>query len=81
MHIFDIWPRFVATGEALAEVQPSLQPSCSRECQYVMEEAKKTLVAGRNLMNWIARARVPMPKSSKLYFKRVEQLQIRLADC
>jgi len=81
VHIFDIWPRFVATGENLAAVQPQIQPGCSRECQYVIEEAQKTLIAGRNLINWIARARVPMPRSSKVYLERVQRLQERLAGC
>ncbi|MFK8078775.1 MAG: hypothetical protein AB8B97_00700 [Granulosicoccus sp.] len=81
VHIFDIWPRFVAEGEALAAVKPRIQPGCSRECQYVMEEAQKTLVAGRNLINWIARARVPMPRSSKVYLERVERLRERFAAC
>ncbi len=81
IHIFDIWPQFVATGETLASVQPHIQPNCSRECQYVMEEAQKTLVAGRNLINWIARARVPMLHSSRVYFDRINRLQERLSDC
>ena len=81
VHIFDIWPQFVAAGEHLAAVQPSIQPHCSRECRYVMEEAQKTLVAGRNLINWIARARVPMPRSAESYMKRVERLQERLESC
>lgn len=81
VHIFNIWPQFVASGETLAAVQPRIQPECSRECQYVMEEAQKTLVAGRNLINWIARARVPMPRSSKKYSERVDRLSQRLADC
>ena len=81
VHIFDIWPRFIAAGEALGAVQPRIQPYCSRECCYVMEEAQKTLTAGRNLINWIARARVPMPHSSKSYITRVERLQERLSSC
>lgn len=79
--IFDIWPRFVAAGEALAAVQPQMQPLCSRECQYVMEEAQKTLIAGRNLMNWIARGRVPMPGSTTRFLARAEQLRGRLNAC
>lgn len=81
LHIFEIWPQFVAAGETLAAVQPRLQPACSRECQFVLEEAQKTLVAGRNLINWIARARVPMPRSSRNYILRVERLRERLASC
>lgn len=81
VHIFDIWPRFVATGEALGDVKPTLQPGCSTKCQYVIEEAQKTLIAGRNLINWIARARVPMPRSTDKYLQRIESLRIRLNDC
>ncbi len=79
--IFDIWPRFIAAGEALGNVQPHLQSNCSRECRYVMEEAQKTLIAGRNLINWIARARVPMPRSKASYFARCELLKERFKVC
>ena len=79
--IFDIWPRFVASGEALGDVQPLMQPDCSTECAHVMAEAQQTLVAGRNLINWIARARVPMPCSTRHYVARSEALSARLKDC
>ncbi|MGQ7846314.1 hypothetical protein ACUNV4_17680 [Granulosicoccus sp. 3-233] len=79
--IFDIWPRFIAAGEALGNVQPRIQNDCSRECRYVMEEAQKTLIAGRNLINWIARARVPMPRSTAAYFARCEALKERMQSC
>ena len=42
--IFDIWPRFIAAGEALGALSPALDADCSRECRYVMEEAHKTLM-------------------------------------
>ncbi len=79
--IFDIWPKFIATGEQLADYQPTLQTACSQECQYAIEHAKQTLVDGRNLINWIARARVPMPRSSQQYTERCNELQARLAAC
>jgi len=79
--IFEIWPRFVAAGEALGNVQPEIQPDCSRECRYVMDEAQKTLITGRNLINWIARARVPMPKSTEQYLRRCDALSERLQAC
>jgi len=81
VHIFDIWPRFVAMGEAIGQVKGRLQPGCSTECQYVIEEAQHTLIAGRNLINWIARARVPMPRSTELYLNRIQSLKDRLKDC
>lgn len=79
--IFDIWPRFIATGEQLLKFQPTIDPNCSLECQYAIEHAVQTLAAGRNLMDWVARARVPMPKSTERYIERCEQLKDRLAVC
>jgi len=79
--IFDIWPRFIADGEHLANYQPVLQDACSQECRYAIEHAKQMLIDGRNLINWIARARVPMPKSSQQYIQRCAELKERLAVC
>ena len=79
--IFEIWPRFVAAGEALGAIPPIPLPGCSRECRYVLEEAYNTLHAGRDLINWVARARVPMPRSTTLFVARCESLRERLASC
>jgi hypothetical protein len=79
--IFDIWPRFIATGEELGDFKPTLQAGCSQECEYAIEHAMQTLIAGRNLINWVARARVPMKKSTENYVQRCHALQDRLAVC
>lgn len=79
--IFDIWPRFVAAGEALGSYRAQIPPDCTRECRYVMEEAENTLIAGRDLINWIARARVPMPGSTKDFIARCESIKERLRSC
>ncbi len=79
--IFDIWPRFVATGEDVANFEPTVLPDHSLEHQYSIEQAMQTLIAGRNLINWVARARVPMPKSTELYKVRCSVLSDRLATC
>ncbi|MFK7893690.1 MAG: hypothetical protein AB8B63_22930 [Granulosicoccus sp.] len=79
--IFEIWPRFVAAGEAIDSIQPALKPHCTKECEYLLEEARKTLIDGKNLINWVSRARVPMPKSTAVYIARLDSLAERLADC
>ncbi len=79
--IFHIWPRFVATGEHLAALAPQVTKTSSRECEYVLENAHQTLIAGRNLINWVARARVPMPVSTQRFAERCEALQRRLVGC
>jgi len=79
--IFDIWPRFIATGEHVANFKPAPLASHSIEHQYAIDHAMQTLIAGRNLINWVARARVPMPKSTELYIARCTALTDRLAAC
>lgn len=80
-NIFGIWPQFIAAGEALSGCQPVIQPGASRKCLYVLEHAQKNLVAGSNLINWVARARVPMPKSSADYIQNCKSLKARLEAC
>lgn len=79
--IFDIWPRFVAAGEAIGGFIPQIRPDCTRECRYVMEEARATLASGRDLIDWVARARVPMPQSTRQFTERCESLGERLRRC
>ena len=79
--IFDIWPRFIATGEHLGNFDPSIPTACTTECRYAIEHAVQTLVAGRDLINWVARVRVPMPKSTTLFLARCEATKERLAVC
>jgi len=80
-NIFEIWPQFVAYGEALAEYQPDIPDSTPRRCVYVLEHAQETISRGRDLINWIARARVPMPKSTSEYRQQCTELKQRLDTC
>ena len=80
-NIFEIWPQFIAAGETLSGYQPAIQPGTSRKCLYVLEHAQKKLVAGANLINWVARARVPMPKSTADYVENCKSLKARLDAC
>jgi len=79
--LFEIWPQFIASGEALAGFQPQIQAGASRKCIYVLENAQKKLVAGSNLINWVARARVPMPKSTVDYGENCKSLKARFEAC
>ena len=80
-NIFEIWPQFIAAGEALSGFQPAIQPGTTRKCLYVLEHAQKTLVSGTSLINWVARARVPMPKSTVNYVENCKSLKARLDAC
>jgi len=65
----------------LGQLKPTPLGECSRECEYVFENAHQTLLAGRDLINWVARARVPMPKSTREFTARCEALKGQLANC
>lgn len=80
-NIFEIWPEFIAAGEELAEYQPDVQPGTTRKCLYVLEHAQKNLVRGANLINWVARARVPMPRSTEDFVTSCKHLKDRLDAC
>lgn len=80
-NIFEIWPQFVAAGETLSGYQPAIQPGVSRKYLYVLEHAQKKLIVGSNLINWVARARVPMPKSTNDYIENCKSLKARLDAC
>lgn len=79
--IFEIWPRFVAAGEALSDFYPEIRPDTSQKCLYTLDHAQKTLQQGSHLINWIARARVPMPKSTSYYIQQCRELKLRLDRC
>ncbi len=67
--IFQIWPEFVSSFERLGEFRPNIPAHAD---QLTINTAKEGLVLvnrGKDLIDWIAAARVPMPKSTKDYQK------------
>lgn len=61
--IFQVWPSYVAAGEALL----SYRPPAGSVSDLVRGEAVKLLSDGKSLVGYIAGARVPMPKSTDEY--------------
>jgi len=58
--IFDVWTSFVVAGERLVQFQPGQSDGdvqCAAQGRYLIE-------CGKNLLSYITRARVPMPKST-----------------
>ena len=65
--IFEVWPRFVAASEALVAYRPDLPP---RAPEFVCQRASdgtELLSTGIELLNYLAAARVPMPKITRNY--------------
>lgn len=65
--IFDVWSRFVTTGERLAAVMP-----VAEQTAHHLADGVELIRRGRDLIFHIARARTPMPKSLHEYVQRCE---------
>ncbi len=74
--IFDVWPRFVVAGEQLSGFEPISSAAAGRE----IEDARRLIEHGRELLTYVARARVPMPKSTENYIKECDRYQATYAD-
>jgi hypothetical protein len=71
--VFEVWSSFVVASETLSGFQPVLGAAsdaqlCSQFCEI--------LGAGAVLVSSMARARVPMPKSTAAFIERCEALQL-----
>ncbi|MEO8409492.1 MAG: hypothetical protein ABI478_02900 [Propionivibrio sp.] len=75
--IFDVWAQLVTTAERLANFAPLPQviaedPGEVRHVRYEIGDGLLLLRNGRDLIFYIARARTPMPKSTREYIERCE---------
>jgi hypothetical protein len=66
--IFRVWPDFVVTGDELWGFEPERR--AGEESQRIAEQGVKLVREGKRLIEWIAFARVPMPKTTDNFFKR-----------
>ena len=62
---FDVWPEFVACGERLLEFRPRVLGTRHQEPQRPTEEAMQVIREGKEILTYLAGARVPMPKSTR----------------
>jgi hypothetical protein len=69
---FEVWPRFVAAQEALVQFEADLPEDASEDMQRHARQASRLLADGRELLNWLGSARVPMPKSKRDLIARCE---------
>jgi hypothetical protein len=68
--IFDVWASFVASGERLSSVQPTLPPDPTPVEQQRAAQGGQLVREGKDLVFYITRARVPMPKSTGEFLER-----------
>lgn len=65
-----IWPEFVADGEKILSYQPDIPDNAGSSLERHIKRGNNLLVAGKNLITWIANIRVPMPVSTAQYLEK-----------
>lgn len=73
--IFDVWATFVVSSEHLASFQPRLAGEASAQARQELADAAQLIRQGRDLITYITRARVPMPKSTREFIERCERFR------
>jgi hypothetical protein len=76
---FTIWPQFVAASEKLGGFQPQHEQSNSDLREVLLMRGSRLIRDGKELVTYIAGARVPMPKSKREYVEQLEDFSQRLA--
>lgn len=71
--IFEIWSDFVVARERLTQRLPVLPEDASATSIHEAEAAHRLISAGADLITYITRARVPMPKSTREYVERCDR--------
>jgi hypothetical protein len=73
--IFDVWARFVVSGEHVASFQPRAAADASPQARQELWDATHLIGQGRDLITYITRARVTMPKSTLEFVERCERFR------
>ena len=68
--IFEIWPKFVATGNKLSRFEANISGSASNA--ELIKEGNDIIRAGKKLIEWIAFARVPMPTTTTNFLAKCD---------
>lgn len=81
--IFQVWPRFVASGEALLAYRVHLPVRCTETRRLQVEHGMALLRSGKELIQNLANARVPLPQGMAELLRQCNsyrgQLRVRRA--
>ncbi len=69
--IFEVWPEFVAAGDALWGFEPSELAANVRAD--IVSQAVDIVREGKRLIEWVAFARVPMPKTTQNFISKCSE--------
>jgi hypothetical protein len=70
--IFEVWTSFAVSGEAVGNFSPQMSALMGPTEKHWTSEGMKLIREGRQLIEYITRARVPMPKSGREYIERLQ---------
>jgi hypothetical protein len=68
--IFDVWTSFVVAAEKLSAFCPQSSADEGATAQERATQGMHIVVAGKDLVSYVTRARVPMPKSAREFAER-----------
>jgi hypothetical protein len=71
--IFDVWASFVAAAERLSGFQPATSAEPSLADEHYAWQGRELIGRGKDLISYITRARVPMPKSTREWLERCDR--------
>ncbi len=78
--IFDIWPAFVVAGERLCCLEPQFPPSPNKAIYNIERDGQRLIQEGRELIDNMTRARVPMPMSTHGFLDRCDAFKQSLME-
>ena len=71
--IFQVWPNFVALGEKLDGFRPTVPENADQMLRMRVAYGRALIQEGQRLIGFVASARVPMPKSTQIYFEKCKR--------
>jgi hypothetical protein len=77
---FHTWPEFVSLGEQVDAIIANVPARASVEVRALLHHGELLLREGRQLINWLAGVRVPMPKSTNEYLSALSVFETRCAE-
>lgn len=78
--IFNIWPKFVTTGESVLKFEPASPPHANDLIQRHISEGMYLLRDGKNLLTYLAELRVPMPKTTQTFLDRCDRYDAKTTE-
>jgi hypothetical protein len=76
--IFDVWAAFAVAADNVSGFTPLPGPTPTPAEHELIQQGLRLLHEGRNLVFYMTRARVPMPKSTREFLERCERFRERL---